>query len=309
MKQICIIMATYNGEQYLAPQIESILNNTFQNIRLHIFDDGSTDGTAAIAGRYAQRHPEKIYFRTNQENKGVIRNFLDAAATLEGDYYMFCDQDDIWLPDKIQKTLSFMEEQEAALPDGTPVVVFTDAKVADASLTVTAPSFQRQSGYHTQALDFAHLLMENKLNGCNTMFNRAAQEKLTPQEFPSAIRMHDWWLALIGSAFGRVAYLDEALMLYRQHEKNVVGGKSRGSYLKQRISHLKKDREALYATMAQGEAFLSLYGQKLTPEKRKILRLFTDLPKKNWFARRFYILRHGFLKSGLARNIGIMLVI
>lgn len=311
MKQVCIIMATYQGEQYLAPQIDSIIKNTYQHIKLHIFDDGSSDSTFTIAKDYARRYPEKVHVFQNNENKGVIRNFLEAAASLEADYYMYCDQDDIWLPEKIQKTLQFMKSQEndTANPRNTPVVVFADATVTDANLSETAPSFQRQSGYNTSALDLPHLLMENKLIGCTMMFNRAARDKLLRGELPSAIRMHDWWLALIGAAFGKVAYLDEPLLLYRQHERNVIGGSSKGSYLKDRISHLKKDREALYATMAQGKAFLSVYGEDLAPEQKKILRLFAELPEKNWLARRFCILKYGFMKSGVARNVGVLLLI
>lgn len=310
MKQICIIMATYQGEQYLAPQIDSIIKNTYQEIQLHIFDDGSSDSTFAIAKDYANRYPGKVHALQNNENKGVIRNFLEAAISLEADYYMYCDQDDIWLPEKIQKTLQFMERQEedATHPYTTPVVVFTDATVTDASLTETAPSFQRQSGYDTNALDLPHLLMENKLIGCTMMFNRAARDKLLG-DLPSAIRMHDWWLALIGAAFGKVAYLDEPLLLYRQHERNVIGGASKGSYLKDRISHLKRDREVLYATMAQGKAFLAAYGGELAPEQEKILRLFAELPEKNWLARRFYVVKYGFLKSGLTRNAGVLLLV
>lgn len=311
MKQICIIMATYNGEQYLAPQIESILENTYQNFQLHIYDDGSTDGTFSIAKEYAAKYPEKIHATQNKKNKGVIRNFLEATTALEADYYMYCDQDDIWLPEKIQKTLDFMEIQESDTSPlhPAPVVVFADARVVDASLAETAPSFQRQSGYHTHALDLPHLLMENKLIGCTMMFNRALRDKLVQTAFPPTIRMHDWWIALIGTTFGRVAYLDTPLLLYRQHEKNVIGGSSKGSYFKDRIRHLKRNREVLYATMAQGEAFLSVYKQELTPEQKKILRHFAELPKKNWFTRRFSILRYGFLKSGIVRNIGVLLVV
>ena len=309
MNQIGIIMATYNGEQYLTRQIESILDNSYQNIKLYIQDDGSTDHTFLSAREYAEKHPDKIHATQNKENKGVIRNFLEAAIAVEADYYMFCDQDDFWLSDKIQKTLTFMESQEVDGGQSAPVVVFADAKVVDAALRETAPSFQRQSGYRTCALDLPHLLMENKLIGCTMMFNRAARDKLLDRPFPASIRMHDWWLALIGASFGRVAYLDEPVLLYRQHEKNVVGGSSRGSYLRDRISHLKRNREALYATMAQGEAFLSIYGQELTPEQRKILQEFAAIPQKNWFARRYTILHFGFLKSGLARNTGILLVV
>lgn len=311
MKHICIIMAAYQGEQYLARQIDSIIENTYQNTELHIYDDGSTDNTFAIAQRYADKYPDKIYAVRNVMNKGVILNFLEATASLEADYYMYCDQDDVWLPEKIQKTLDYMKKQEnTATPAcSTPVVVFSDAIVTDANLAQTAPSFQRQSGYDTNALDLPHLLMENKLIGCTMMFNRAARDKLLERKMSSAIRMHDWWLALIGAAFGKVAYLDEPLMLYRQHDHNVIGGSSKGSYLKDRISHLRRDREALYATMAQGKAFLSAYKEELPPEKEKILRCFAELPEKNWLARRFYILKYGFLKSGLVRNAGVLLVV
>lgn len=311
MKQICIIMAAYQGERYLAQQIDSIIENTYQNIELHIYDDGSADNTFAIAEKYAGKYPDKIYAARNDANKGVILNFLEATTSLESDYYMYSDQDDVWLPEKIQKTLDFMKEQEEAIshPQDTPVVVFSDAIVTDAGLAQTAPSFQRQSGYDTSALDLPRLLMENKLIGCTMMFNRAARDKLLRGNIPHGIRMHDWWLGLIGAAFGRVAYLDEPLLLYRQHDNNAIGGSSKGSYLKDRISHLRRDREALHATMAQGKAFLSAYGEELPPEKEKILRLFAELPEKNWLARRFYIVRYGFLKSGLVRNAGVLLVV
>lgn len=311
MKKICIIMATYNGGHYLASQIESILANTYKDISLHIFDDCSSDNTFRIAKAYAEEYPDKIHAEKNQKNKGVVRNFLYATASLEADYYMYCDQDDIWLPGKIQKTLAFLQscEKTTTPPYSTPVVVFSDAQVVDASLRELAPSFQRQSGYRTDALDLAHLLMENKLIGCTMMFNRAARDKLTHREFPDAVRMHDWWLALIGASFGKVAYLDEPLLMYRQHEKNVIGGNSRGSYFRDRISHLRSDRQALHATIEQGKAFLNVYGKELLPEQKKILRQFTELPEKNWIARRYSILHHGFLKSGLTRNLGILLLI
>ena len=144
MKQICIIMATYQGERYLASQIDSIIKNTNQNIELHIFDDGSTDNTFAIAEKYAGRFPEKIYATRNAKNRGVVHNFLEATISLEADYYMYCDQDDVWLPEKIQKTMDYMKRQEeACTSENPPVVVFSDAIVTDADLAETAPSFQK----------------------------------------------------------------------------------------------------------------------------------------------------------------------
>lgn len=306
MKQICIIMAVYNGERYLPEQIDSILENSYQNITLHIFDDGSTDGSPEIIAKYEQQYPEKIFGHRNKVNQGVIRNFLNGTKIMDADYYMFCDQDDVWCQDKIKDTLKYMIHMEGHTPS-EPVVVFGDTKVVDQDLKEIAPSFQRQSGYHTDEIDLAHLLMENKLIGCTIMLNRALRDTLS--DFPTEIRMHDWWVALVGAAFGKVGYLDKPLLLYRQHGNNVVGNISQASYIKNRIANLKKQRTILYQTCAQAEAFLKIYGQKLSPEHKKLIHLFATLPETGWWSRRYRILRYGFLKSGLIRNLGVLLVI
>lgn len=306
MKHICIIMAVYNGEKYLAEQIDSILQNSYQNFTLHIFNDNSKDNSRQIIDEYAGNHPDKVYGHHHTDNHGVVRNFLEGAAVMDADYYMFCDQDDVWLPDKIQQTLLAMERLEVNAGD-KPCVIFGDAKVVDQDLQEIASSFQRQSGYHTLALDPAHILMENKLIGCTIMFNRALQQML--DTVPPEIRMHDWWIALLGSVFGQISYLDMPLLLYRQHGKNVVGNTSFTAYLRNRISNIGKQRSALYATCKQADAFLRIYRQQLSPEQAQLIQCFATLPEAGWFTRRYRILRYHFLKSGLIRNIGLLLVI
>ncbi len=306
MKHICIIMAVYNGETYLADQIDSILHNSYQNFTLHIFNDNSSDHSREIIEQYMRNYPDKIYGHHHPQNKKVVRNFLEGTKIMDADYYMFCDQDDIWLPDKILHTLQAMEQLEAENP-ARPLVVFGDAKVVDQDLQEIAPSFQRQSGYRTDALDIAHILMENKLIGCTTLFNHALREKIT--SIPPQIRMHDWWIALIGAAFGKIAYLDEPLLLYRQHGDNVVGNISQGSYIYQRLSHLRHQRDVLYQTCAQAAAFLQIYENQLSTEQIALIRCFATLPQAGWFSRRYRILRHHFLKSGWIRNIGVLFVI
>lgn len=306
MKQICIIMAVYNGEHYLAEQIDSILKNNAQNVTLHIFNDHSQDQSQHIIEEYVQSYPGRIFGHYHHDNHGVIRNFLEGTQVMDADYYMFCDQDDVWLPHKIEHSLQAIEKLEADTAD-KPCVIFGDAQTVDQNLREIAPSFQRQSGYHTDALDPAHILMENKLIGCTIMFNRSLQQLLT--DFPAEIRMHDWWIALIGSFFGKIAYLDEPLLLYRQHGGNVVGGTSFTAYLRNRMSHLSKQRNALYQTCAQARVFLQTYRDKLSPEQTSLLHNFATLPEINWFARRYRILHYRFLKSGVLRNLGVLLVI
>lgn len=303
---IAIIMAVYNGETYLAEQIDSLLQNTEQNFVLHIYDDASTDSSPEIIATYTGQYPEKIFYHRNTSNQGVIRNFLEGCRCVDADYYMFCDQDDVWLPDKISHSLRQIQDAEKNSPD-KPLVVFGDARVVNETLQEIHPSFQRQSGYHTDRLDLPHMLMENKLNGCALLFNRQLKDLLT--ETPDGVRMHDWWIALIASALGKIIYLDEPLLLYRQHTGNVVGGSSMGSYIQTRISHLSAQRKALYDTCTQAQSFLTCYGSLLTKKQQHLVHTFATIPEVNWFARRYRVLRYHFLKSGFIRNLGVLLVI
>ena len=305
-ENLIIIMAVYNGETYLSEQLSSIFENTYKKFCLHICDDGSTDRTEAIINEWKGKYPEQIFYHKNEKNKGVIQNFLQAAKDLEADYYMFCDQDDFWLKNKIEDTLQFMKRIEKR-NKGVPVAVFGDAKVTDENLNLLSGSFQRQSGFHSQKTDLPHLLMENKLLGCTVMFNHALKEKLSV--FPPRIRMHDWWVGLIASAFGAIGYLDEPLLLYRQHGKNIIGNTSQKNYIKNRLKNLRRQREVLYRTCAQAEAFLKIYHNELSKDQKKIIRTFAYLPKANWLLRRIRLLQYGFLKSGVIRNIGVFLVI
>ena len=304
---IAIIMAVYNGETYLNEQIDSLLSNTEKDFVLHIFDDGSTDRSAAVIQSYTDKYPSKIFYHRNVTNQGVIHNFLNGCLQVDADYYMFCDQDDVWLPEKIAHSVEAVKLAEAQSPN-VPIALFGDARVVDDSLQQLHPSFQQMSGYHTDALDVAHLLMENKLIGCTMLFNRALRDKLT-DTVPDGLRMHDWWIALIASAFGRIIYLDETLLLYRQHTGNVVGGSSRSHYITNRVKHLTAQRQVLYDTCKQAEVFLTIYNDQLTETQKRLVSLFAGLPSANWFTRRYLILRYHFLKSGLLRNLGVLLII
>ncbi|MCH5268892.1 MAG: glycosyltransferase family 2 protein [Lachnospiraceae bacterium] len=303
---IAIIMAVYNGEAYLREQIDSLLDNSRRDVTIHIFDDGSADRSADIIAEYQECHPEKIFYYRNTKNRGVIRNFLEGCQDIDADYYMFCDQDDVWLPEKIPHTLAKMQAAESSFPE-KPLVVFGDARVVDEDLQEIHPSFQRQSGYRTDLLDLPHILMENKLIGCTILFNRSLKNLLS--DIPDSLRMHDWWIALIASALGRIIYLDEPLLLYRQHAGNVVGGSTKASYIKNRLANLSAQRKVLYDTCAQAQSFLDCYQSLLTKKQQHLIHTFATIPQANWFARRYRVLRYHFLKSGLARNLGILLVI
>lgn len=224
-----ILMSTYNGERYLRQQIDSILGQTDRDWRLMVRDDGSTDGTQAILNDYAQAHPERIRVMESREhNLGAKRSFEELLTHAEkSDYYMFADQDDVWLPEKIAVTKRKMQELEQRHGLAKPIVVHTDLRVVDENLQEMHPSFWRFSNIRPEILDtnIHYLCICNAVTGCAMMLNEAARELALP--FYEQAYMHDQWIAAVVMAKGGVVCpIVEATMLYRQHRKNVVGAVS-----------------------------------------------------------------------------------
>lgn len=308
MEIVDIIMGTYNGETYIKEQIESILKNTWECWRLYICDDGSTDQTGQIVKEYERNYPGKIFWKPNEKNKGAAINFLDAARKTTGDYVMFCDQDDYWLPEKIEETLQCMKHVEMAEGTKTPLAVFTDAKVVDENLNVLEESFHKSSKLDTTRLDLPHMLMENKIMGCTMMLNRALIKKMN--QFPKKVRMHDWWAAIVAAAFGRIIYLDKPTMLYRQHTANVIGSvRFSIKTIINKASAVEKQKKALLDTQKQAEYLYQMFQEELENDAKRIIYQFATLHKKNWISRRATILQYQFLKTGVIRNLGVLLLI
>lgn len=307
METVSIVMATYNGAEYLEEQLDSILANDFEDWVLYINDDGSTDRTLSILETYERRYRQKIRVHLNERTLGVTVNFLEGVMRTGGKYVMFCDQDDVWMPDKISKTLQVIKNREAEVGDKLPLAVFTDAKLIDGVMRDMGDSFFRYTGLNPKKTDLAHLLIENKLIGCTMMFNRAVLDKM--EHFPVHARYHDWWIGLIAAAFGEVLYLAEPTMQYRQHAKNVVGGQNFLKYVISRVKNLKAQKESIIEDERQAFEFYAIYKEQLLEEQGQVIREFASLHSLNWFHRRDVLMRHGYWKSGLLRNIGVFFLI
>lgn len=309
MSLVTIVMATYNGEKYVEEQVKSILSSTYQNFHLHIYDDGSTDHTLTILRGYEERYPDRIKIFQNEENLGVTRNFLQAINQTTTDYIMLCDQDDVWNSDKIHKTLRRIRHMEAQRGKEMPLAVFTDAVVVDQDLKQIHQSFFQSGHLDPRKTDLPHLLMENKLIGCTVMINAALRRILQRHNIPKEARFHDWWLALLAASFGGIGYMNEGTILYRQHGGNVVGNTGFLKYIQNRIRSLSKQKETLLASQRQAGELLILYGSELPMDKRRILEHFSKLNQSNFIRKRIQLLRFGFFKTGILRNIGLMFII
>ena len=299
-----IVVATYNGELFLREQLDSLLNQTHESITIEVCDDGSKDHTAEIVREYCKRD-DRVSFHQNESNQGYVKNFLEGIKRSTASYIMLCDQDDIWNKDKVEHTLKKMKQTEQG-QENVPVLVYSDAMNYDSTSKKILGRFHAASHLNTKKVDTAHLFMENKCIGCTCMVNRSIQHYLIT--LPEEIRVHDWWLALICSHFGKIGYLDEPTLLYRQHGSNMIGGDDYGTYVKERLSEIERQRAVLRDTYRQAAAFLACFRSQMSDKQIRIAEQFAGMEKAGWFDRRKRMVINGFYKSGAVRNIGLFLL-
>jgi len=309
---IAILMATYNGEKYLRPQLESLLAQTEQDWQLLISDDGSTDATPDILAEYREKYPEKIQLLRQEKPAGCSKgNFMFLVRCAEGyPYLMCCDQDDVWKPDKVALTLAKMRELEAGQPQ-IPCLVHTDLAVVGADLTPCHDSFFHSSWLDARRCHLNQVVIQNIVTGCTMMINAALRQLALLPADPEGMLMHDWWMALIAAALGRIGFLPQATILYRQHSDNVVGAKEiRG--LKPMIGwtrRLPAHRQALINTERQAGAFAEAMGSRLSGEQLRLLREYASIRKHGKPGRWAMVARHRIWLTGWKRRIGEILLI
>lgn len=302
---VLILLASYNGESYIRQMIDSVLKQDHPNIRLILSDDSSTDKTPEILEEYATRYPNTVtHYRSGMRFGNAQKHFMHLLnAFHDAPYIMFCDQDDIWHPDKVSKTLSLMGQTET--DPAVPVMVHTDLRVVDQDLQTIATSFCTHSGLDGNRLALNQLLVQNVVTGCTMMMNRSLAELSCRVEKADSLLMHDWWIAIVASAFGKTAFLNEATIDYRQHGKNAVGAKNVRSlsYLAARL-RANSMRKALNEGAEQASVFLDTYSDLFSAEQRELICAFIATKDQNLIARDLTFLKYNLLKSGLLRKAG-----
>lgn len=214
-----VVMATYNGELYIAQQIESVLNNMSINDELIISDDGSTDDTRKIVQKYMEN--DKRIQLIDGPRKGAIKNFEKALQNVKGSVVFLCDQDDVWAEDKIEIVLSILQ--------GNVSLVMHDATVIEEG-NVGFPSFMR---YRGSKRGFCHNLLKNSYIGCCMAFRRELLNYILP--FPENICMHDQWIGLINELIGESRFVEDKLIQYRRHGNNA--SPMTGTSMKEKIKN------------------------------------------------------------------------
>ncbi|MFZ3388759.1 glycosyltransferase family 2 protein [Buttiauxella gaviniae] len=240
-----IVMATYNGVLFIEEQIESIQNQTFKNWRLLISDDGSSDKTIELIRKKIECDKRIILVNTERQG-GVVKNFERALKETNANLIAFCDQDDIWPLDRLQILIN--KYFELSNNQSIPFLIYTDLELIDARGELLNESFYKSNRIDPlDNLKSNNLMWFSSVYGCTILVNRELLKISLP--FPKDIPMHDHWLALKAMHANGLYYYDYKSVKYRQHELNVVGGRSKTFY--EKIKVLPKNIKNIFSTVTK----------------------------------------------------------
>lgn len=288
--RVVVLLPVYNGARYLPEQLDSILAQSLTDLVILCRDDGSRDDSNRVLHHYASHHPQRIQVLDDDlGNLGARANFsklmqaalspeVSPAHLTESTYYALSDQDDLWHVDKLTQLVNAMRRLENGHAH-VPALVHSDLRVVDDEGHVIASSMAAYQGLRPDRDSFAAQLISNTVTGCTAMMNRALLERSTP--VPPECIMHDWWISLVASAFGKRAYLQQSLLDYRQHANNTIGAKEWVKPVARRhfISRILDDRhhEVFMANAEQATAFSRHFAGQLSLSQRVVLAMARGL--------------------------------
>ena len=206
---VAVVVATYNGATYLHQQLESIVQQTYKPSQIIIVDDASVDDTLRVANTFAAHHPE-VMVAQNETRLGYIKNFEKGMLLANASYVALSDQDDIWMPHKLETLLANIGDQ---------MLAYSDSELIDANgqlLNQKMSSIKNQLAYHTPIM----YAIGAWAPGHAMLFKKELIDKAAP--FPALVT-HDFWLGFVATCYSRVVYVNEPLVHYRQHTQNAIG--------------------------------------------------------------------------------------
>jgi len=300
---IDILLATYNSEKYITALLDSILTQSYQDIKIIVSDDGSNDKTIPIIKAYINRYPDKLILLPFIKNHGVKDNFNYLLQHSTNDYIAFADHDDIWSTDKLLLSI----EKIQSIEDNQPALVFTDKAIVDQDLNIITLSADKYEHLGSNNFRLNKLLVQNAASGCTIMINKRLKDLI--KTIPEEAIMHDHYLLLTAILFGKVSYIDKPLILYRQHSSNEIGAKKYGfRYIIEKIFTQRNAlRKRFISNITQSQKITELFYDSIKPEDLYILEKFNLLDKVNFFQFRYIVIKYKFFKTGLIRNLGLLI--
>lgn len=311
MCEIAVLLAVYNSGKYVRELIDSLLVQTESHFTIYVHDDGSTEANVNILKKCIAENPQRIKWLEYPSVGGAKNNFLSMLDRVEADYFMFCDQDDIWMPKKVEFSLSQMRNMEKVSSD--PCLVFSDLKVVDQNLKVIDESFMHYMKRDPSNTSVKELIIQNVAAGCTMMINNQLASLARKYHNKDNIFMHDWWCILIAALVGRISYIDEPLVLYRQHDNNTVGAsKDYCKWAKTKVrnifrgTQLKCSRQGIWYQRKTAYELSTLPG--ITDDDKVYLENIANIDKFNKIKRMRFYRKHKLIKRDIKNFWKILLV-
>lgn len=298
LPKIAILLCTYNGQDYLAEQLDSFESQVHDNWEVWASDDGSADNTRSILDAYKKKWPQQRLSIQSGPAKGFVANFLSLTCNtnIAADFYAYSDQDDIWDADKLSRAVKWLK----SVPAEVPALYCGRTRLVDADNNNigAAPLFSKPPS-------FANALIQSIAGGNTMVFNNAARELLCEAGENLPIVTHDWWAYMvITGCGGQVFYDPQPTLRYRQHPSNLVGTNSSWLARFKRIYMLHQGRFRDW-NRANISA-LQLLDDKLTPENREKLQQFISAREMGLIPRLVHLKRSGIYRQTLFGNVGLM---
>lgn len=314
---IAIAMATYNGQRYLAEQLDSILSQNYKNWILIVRDDFSDDDSVNILMSYASTDSRIKVIRSEGGKLGAAGSFLLLLnrAKDTGAYFMFCDQDDLWHQNRLQIFLDTMLKAEAETPN-LPILVHSDLRLVDEAGKVVHKSFWIHGKLDPRLNRFSRLLVQNTVTGCATMINRSLASLVCLSSAQPIV--HDWWVALTASALGRIVILPVSTIDYRQHGRNVIGAQVENRLttivnifraIKDPDLIKQRRRVLVEEPSMQAERFLDSYRDLLSEDAHTTAKTLVRACREPSLANKYHILKSHVIRQGIVRTLIFLMLI
>lgn len=302
MGRVAILMSTYNGQNYIADQIYSIIHQTYTDWNLFIRDDGSTDNTLKIIKEFEKKDDRIHLIDINSgKNLGPAQSFFYLLMNVDAEYYFFCDQDDYWKSKKIEILLSIIKKYE-----DIPCLVYSNLQVVDSKLRSIPSSFDNMIG----KVYGNNRFIDNDIAGCSMVINSKLKYLLLKGEKKLAsVFMHDWWLAMICEKFGKIIFCDKKLLLYRQHDSNVMGaGTQNKPILYRLINNFDKRKAYLARIYKQINLYHSIYSDDLNKLNDSFISDYLDSCKKGMIARYRFLINNNIHRFSILQTISFYIL-
>lgn len=292
--KITVLLSSYNGEKYIEEQLNSIFEQTCENVSVLVRDDGSKDGTINILEKYRSQGRLDFY---SGNNLGCAKSFWHLLCSCgDSDYYAFCDQDDVWDRDKLEIAVNMLEKENKDIP----LLYFGDVRVTDSALNVISGGMVEK-----MPVTYPHSLIKNVAPGCTYVFNRKAAEILRKYDCDKyGIDIHDWTVYKIINCFGKAVFDEKPHMSYRQHGNNEIGATKKG--ISGAISAAKRFSNGKMTNSRERNAqrLLQCYGDMMSEENLRYTRLMAEYRKDKKIkselfrcpAFRFHGLKHAYFR-------------